>query len=353
MMAVNEEKMNELLGRFLNDFGATFHSAMAVIGDKLGLYKTLAESGPLTSEELAMRTGTTERYVREWLASQAAGGYASYDAEAGRFFLTEEQAFALTDENGPVFLPGAFQLALSAVRSEPRIATAFKTGEGVGWHEHDAGLFGGTERFFRPGYAANLVGSWIPALEGMDEKLKAGARVADVGCGHGASTILMAQAYPKSTFVGFDYHQPSIEHARRKASDAGVSDRVSFEVAKAKDYSGKDYDLVAFFDSLHDMGDPVGAANHVLGTLKPDGTWMIVEPFANDKVEDNLNPIGRIFYSASTMLCTPASRSQEVGLGLGAQAGEARIRDVVTTGGFKRFRRATETPFNLVFEARP
>jgi 2-polyprenyl-3-methyl-5-hydroxy-6-metoxy-1,4-benzoquinol methylase len=353
MMAVNEEKMNELLGRFLNDFGATFHSAMAVIGDKLGLYKTLAESGPLTSEELAMRTGTTERYVREWLASQAAGGYASYDAEAGRFFLTEEQAFALTDENGPVFLPGAFQLALSAVRSEPRIATAFKTGEGVGWHEHDAGLFGGTERFFRPGYAANLVGSWIPALEGMDEKLKAGARVADVGCGHGASTILMAQAYPKSTFVGFDYHQPSVEHARRKASDAGVSDRVSFEVAKAKDYSGNDYDLVAFFDSLHDMGDPVGAANHVLGTLKPDGTWMIVEPFANDKVEDNLNPIGRIFYSASTMLCTPASRSQEVGLGLGAQAGEARIRDVVTTGGFKRFRRATETPFNLVFEARP
>jgi 2-polyprenyl-3-methyl-5-hydroxy-6-metoxy-1,4-benzoquinol methylase len=352
-MAVNEEKMNELLGRFLNDFGATFHSAMAVIGDKLGLYKTLAESGPLTSEELAMRTGTNERYVREWLASQAAGGYASYDAEAGRFFLTEEQAFALTDEHGPVFLPGAFQLALSAVRSEPRIARAFKTGEGVGWHEHDAGLFGGTERFFRPGYAAHLVGSWIPALEGMDEKLKVGARVADVGCGHGASTILLAQAYPKSTFVGFDYHQPSIEHARRKASDAGVSERVSFEVAKAKDYSGNDYDLVAFFDSLHDMGDPVGAAKHVLGTLKPDGTWMIVEPFANDKVEDNLNPIGRIFYSASTMLCTPASRSQEVGLGLGAQAGEARIRDVVTAGGFKRFRRATETPFNLVFEARP
>jgi 2-polyprenyl-3-methyl-5-hydroxy-6-metoxy-1,4-benzoquinol methylase len=353
MMSVNEEKMNELLGRFLNDFGATFHSAMAVIGDKLGLYKALAESGPLTSEELARRTGTTERYVREWLASQAAGGYASYDAEAGRFFLTEEQAFALTDENGPVFLPGAFQLALSAVKSEARIATAFQTGEGVGWHEHDAGLFGGTERFFRPGYAANLAGSWIPALEGVEEKLKVGARVADVGCGHGASTILMAQAYPKSTFVGFDYHQPSVEHARRKASDAGVSNRVSFEVAKAKDYAGNDYDLVAFFDSLHDMGDPVGAANHVLGTLKPDGTWMIVEPFANDKVEDNLNPIGRIFYAASTMLCTPASRSQEVGLGLGAQAGEARIRDVVTTGGFKRFRRATETPFNLVFEARP
>jgi 2-polyprenyl-3-methyl-5-hydroxy-6-metoxy-1,4-benzoquinol methylase len=352
-MAVNEEKMNELLGRFLNDFGGTFHSAMAVIGDKLGLYKALADGGPLTSEELAKRTGTTERYVREWLASQAAGGYASYDAATRRFFLTEEQAFALTDENGPVFLPGAFQLALSAVRSEPRIAKAFKTGEGVGWHEHDAGLFGGTERFFRPGYAANLTGSWIPALEGVEEKLNAGAKVADVGCGHGASTILMAQAYPKATFVGFDYHQASVEQARRKAEDAGVADRVTFEVAKAKDYKGRDYDLVAFFDSLHDMGDPAGAANHVLSTLKPDGTWMIVEPFANDKVEDNLNPIGRIYYSASTMLCTPASRSQEVGLGLGAQAGEARIRDVVTAGGFKRFRRASETPFNLVFEARP
>ena len=352
-MAINEEKMNELLGRFLNDFGGTFHSAMAVIGDKLGLYKAMAEAGPLTSEELAKRTGTTERYVREWLASQAAGGYASYDAATRRFFLTEEQAFALTNENGPVFLPGAFQLALSAVKSEPRIATAFKTGEGVGWHEHDPGLFCGTERFFRPGYAANLVGSWIPALEGVEKKLQAGAKVADVGCGHGASTILMANAYPKSTFVGFDYHEGSVEHARNKAKEAGVSDRVSFEVAKAKDYSGNDYDLVAFFDSLHDMGDPVGAANHVLGSLKSDGSWMIVEPFANDRVEDNLNPIGRIFYAASTMLCTPASRSQEVGLGHGAQAGEARIRNVVTTGGFKRFRRAAETPFNLVFEARP
>lgn len=352
-MAINEEKMNQLLGRFLGDFGGTLHCAMAVIGDKLGLYKAMAEAGPVTSEELAERTGTDERYVREWLASQAAGGYASYDAETGRFFLTEEQAFALTDENGPVFLPGAFQLALSALKSEPRISDAFRTGEGVGWHEHDAGLFHGTERFFRPGYAANLLSSWIPALEGVDEKLKAGARVADVGCGHGASTILMSQAYPKSTFVGFDYHQGSIEYARNKAVDAGVSDRVSFEVAKAKDYPGSDYDLVAFFDSLHDMGDPVGAAAHVLSTLKSDGSWMIVEPFANDKIEDNLNLIGRIFYSASTMICTPASRSQEVGLGLGAQAGEARIRDVATSGGFKRFRRATETPFNLVFEARP
>lgn len=352
-MAINEENLNQLLGRFLNDFGGTFHSAMAVIGDKLGLYKAMAEAGPLTSEELAERTGTTERYVREWLASQAAGGYASYDAATGRFFLTEEQAFALTDENGPIFLPGAFQLALSAVKSEPRIAEAFKTGEGVGWHEHDAGLFRGTERFFRPGYAANLVSSWIPALEGVEEKLKAGGKVADVGCGHGASTILMAQAYPKSTFVGFDYHQRSIDYARTKAGEAGVSDRVGFEKAKAKEYPGNDYDFVAFFDCLHDMGDPVGAAAHVLTSMKTDGSWMIVEPFANDKLEENFNPIGRIFYSASTMICTPASRSQEVGMGLGAQAGEARIRDVVTSGGFKRFRRATQTPFNLVFEARP
>jgi len=352
-MAIDQDKMNDLLGRFLNDFGGTLHSAMAVIGDKLGLYKAMAEAGPVTSEELAARTGTTERYVREWLASQAAGGYASYDAATGRFFLTEEQAFALTDENGPVFLPGAFELALSAVRAEPRISDVFRTGEGVGWHEHDAGLFRGTERFFRPGYAANLINSWIPALEGIEEKLKSGARVADIGCGHGASTILMAESYPKSTFFGFDYHNGSIDVARKKAANAGVSDRVSFETATAKDYPGKDFDFVAVFDALHDMGDPVGAAAHVLSTMKSDASWMIVEPFANDKVEDNLNPLGRIFYSASTLLCTPASRSQEVGLGLGAQAGEARIREVVTGAGFTRFRRASETPFNLVFEARP
>ncbi|HWN99476.1 MAG TPA: class I SAM-dependent methyltransferase [Blastocatellia bacterium] len=352
-MAIDNDKLNELVGRFLNDFGGTLHSAMAVIGDKLGLYKAMAEAGPVTSEELARRTGANERYVREWLASQAAGGYASYDAATGRFFLTEEQAFALTDETGPVFLPGAFELALAAVKAEPRISQAFKTGEGVGWHEHDSGLFRGTERFFRPGYAANLISSWIPALDGVEEKLKSGARVADVGCGHGASTILMAEAYPKSQFTGFDYHQGSIDNARKKAAEAGVSDRVSFEAATAKDYPGKDFDLVAVFDALHDMGDPVGAAAHVLGTIKSDGSWMIVEPFANDKVEDNLNPLGRLAYSVSTLVCTPASRSQEVGLGLGAQAGEARIRDVVTQGGFKRFRRATETPLNLVFEARP
>ena len=351
-MSVDEQRLNELVGRFLNDFGGTLHSAMAVIGDKLGLYKALAK-GPISSRELAQQTGTNERYVREWLASQAAGGYVNYDPAKNEFSLSDEQAFALTDEHGPLFFPGAFQLALSAVRSEPRISDAFKTGAGVGWHEHDSGLFAGTERFFRPGYMANLTSSWIPALDGLEKRLNAGAKVADVGCGHGASTILMAQSYPQSTFVGFDYHEASIEEARRKAQQAGVSNRVTFEVAKAKDYPGNDYDLVAFFDSLHDMGDPSGAAAHVLSTLKPDGWWMIVEPFANDKLEDNLNPIGRIFYSASTMLCTPSSRSQEVGLGLGAQAGEARLREVVTAGGFKQFRRATETPFNLVFEARP
>jgi 2-polyprenyl-3-methyl-5-hydroxy-6-metoxy-1,4-benzoquinol methylase len=351
-MSVDEQKLNELVGRFLGDFGGTLHSAMAVIGDKLGLYKALA-AGPLTSRELAQKTRANERYVREWLASQAAGGYVNYDPAMDQFSLSDEQAFALTDENGPLFFPGAFQLALSAVRSEPRISDAFKTGAGVGWHEHDSGLFAGTERFFRPGYAANLTSSWIPAFDGLEERLNAGAKVADVGCGHGASTILMAQSYPQSTFIGFDYHEPSIEYARRKANQAGVSNRVTFEVAKAKNYPGTEYDLVAFFDSLHDMGDPAGAAAHVIGTLKQDGWWMIVEPFANDKLEDNLNPIGRIFYSASTMLCTPSSRSQEVGLGLGAQAGEARIREVVTAGGFKQFRRATETPFNLVFEARP
>jgi 2-polyprenyl-3-methyl-5-hydroxy-6-metoxy-1,4-benzoquinol methylase len=352
-MSINEEKLNQLLGQFLNDFGAVFHGAMVVIGDKLGLYKALAEAGPITAKDLADRTGTAARYVSEWLASQAAGGYVTYDGASGCYSLTEEQAFTMANEDSPAFLPGAFQLAVAAVKSEGKIEQAFRSGEGVGWHEHDPELFRGTERFFRPGYAANLMTSWIPALDGVEEKLKAGARVADVGCGHGASTILMAKAFPKSTFLGFDYHGRSIEFARKAASEAGVSDRATFEVAKAKDYPGRDYDFVTFFDCLHDMGDPVGASAHVLETLKGDGVWMLVEPFAGDKLEDNLNPVGRAFYGASTLLCTPASLSQEVGLGLGAQAGEARLREVVTAGGFSRFRRATETPFNLVFEVRP
>lgn len=350
---MNEDRLNQLLGQFLNDFGAVFHGAMVVIGDRLGLYKALAGGGSMTPKELADQTGTTERYVREWLASQAAGGYVTYDPASGRYSLTEEQAFTMANEDSPAFLPGAFQLAVAAVKSETRIEQAFRSGDGVGWHEHDPELFRGTERFFRPGYAANLMTSWIPSLEGVEEKLKAGARVADVGCGHGASTILMAKAYPNSTFFGFDYHGRSIEYARKAAGEAGLANRVTFEVAKAKDYPGTDYDLVTFFDCLHDMGDPVGAAAHVLKSLKSDGTWMIVEPYAGDKLEDNLNPLGRAFYGASTLLCTPASLSQEVGLGLGAQAGEARIREVVNAGGFTRFRRATETPFNLVFEARP
>ncbi|HEY0079581.1 MAG TPA: methyltransferase domain-containing protein [Pyrinomonadaceae bacterium] len=340
------------MGKFVADFGATFHAGLVVIGESLGLYKALAGEA-LTPAELAERTGTDERYIREWLNSQAAGEYVQYNPSTGRYSLSEEQAFALADEKSPAYLPGAFLLAVSALRAVPQITEKFRTGEGFGWHEHDHGLFRGTELFFRPGYAANLTSSWIPSLDGVEAKLRAGAKVADVGCGLGASTILMAQTYPSSTFFGYDYHDGSIEMARQRAEEAGVSDRVKFEVARAKDYPGGGYDFVAFFDCLHDMGDPVGAATHVRETLSPDGTWMVVEPFAGDKVEDNLNPVGRIYYSASTLLCTPASKSQEVGLALGAQAGEARLREVVTGGGFSQFRRAAETPFNIVYEAKP
>jgi 2-polyprenyl-3-methyl-5-hydroxy-6-metoxy-1,4-benzoquinol methylase len=350
---MNPDRLNELLGRAVVDFGATFHAALVRIGDKLGLYRVLADTGPQSPAELAARTGTAERYVREWLCNQAAGGYVMYDSRTGKFHLSEEQAFALADENSPAFLPGAFQCALAAIKAEERLSERFKSGEGLGWHEHDPELFVGTERFFRPSYAANLISSWIPALEGVEEKLIKGARVADVGCGLGASTILMAGSYPKSEFIGFDYHDKSIEIAKQRAGAVGMSDRTRFEVAKAKEYPGSGYDLVTFFDCLHDMGDPTGASSHVLSTLKKDGTWMIVEPFAGDKIEDNFNPIGRAFYGASTLLCTPASLSQEVGLALGSQAGEKRLREVVTDGGFSRFRRVAQTPFNLVFEAKP
>jgi len=352
-MAINQDKLHEFLGKAIVDFGATFNAALIRIGDKLGLYKALASGGPQTPAELAKRTGTAERYVREWLSAQAAGGYVTYDSSNGRFHLSEEQAFAMADESSPVFLPGAFQCALAAVKAEEKLTERFKTGQGLGWHEHHPELFVGTERFFRPGYAANLISAWIPALTGVATKLKNGARVADVGCGLGASTILMAKSYPRSEFVGFDYHDKSVETAKQRAKDAGVGDRIRFEVAKAKDYPGQDYDFVTFFDCLHDMGDPAGASTHVRSTLKKDGTWMIVEPFAGDKLEDNLNPIGRAFYGASALICTPASLSQEVGLALGAQAGEKRLREVVTSGGFSQFRRATQTPFNLIFEARP
>ena len=352
-MAVDETKLNEFVGKMVGDMGAAMTAALMIIGDKLGLYKELA-ANKLTSAELAKSTGTTERYVREWLAAQAAAGYVNYDPDGGgRYSLSPEQAMVFANEGSPVFMPGFAEVIQSMWRDEPKITEAFKSGKGVGWHEHDACLFRGTERFFRPGYAAHLVEAWLPALEGVVDKLKRGARVADVGCGHGASTIIMAKAFPKSEFVGYDYHQPSIAKASDAAKNAGASSNIRFEVASAKDFAGKDFDLVTFFDCLHDMGDPVGAAGHVRKSLKPDGAWMIVEPFAHDKLTDNLNPIGRIFYAASVMICTPASLSQEVGLGLGAQAGEARLRKVVTEGGISRFRRATETPFNLVLEARP
>ena len=350
-MAINPDKLNEFVGKAVGDLGATLGAALVVIGDKLGLYKAMKD-GPLTSEELAKKTSTSERYVREWLAAQAAGGYVAYDAKAGRYFLTDEQAECLTNEASPACVLGGFQAMVAAVKTAPKVMEAFRSGKGVGWHEHEPDLFQGTERFFRPGYNAHLAAEWIPALEGVDAKLKAGAVVADVGCGHGASTIIMAKAYPQSKFRGFDYHKPSIDAATQRAKEAGVSARVSFEVASAKDYPGT-YDLVAFFDCLHDMGDPVGASAHVRQSLKPDGTWLLVEPFAKDKVEDNLNPIGRVFYSASTLICCPASLSQEVGAALGAQSGEARMRQVMEKAGFKRFRRATETPFNLVYEIRP
>jgi SAM-dependent methyltransferase len=352
-MQMDEAKVEAFVGQALGELGATLNAALVVIGDRLGLYKAMAGAGALTAAELAERTSTNERSVREWLNAQAAGGYVAYDAETGRYELPPEQAFVLADEDSPYYLPGAFELMAAAVRDEPQITSSFRHGAGVGWHEHSHGVFEGCERFFRPGYQHNLVQSWIPALDGVEDKLRAGARVADVGCGHGASTLIMAQAYPESTFVGFDYHDRSIEQANERARAAGIADRVRFEVASAQDFAGQGFDLAATFDCLHDMGDPVSAAKHVLGSLAPDGTWLIVEPFAGDRVEDNLNPVGRIYYAASTLLCTPASLSQDVGLALGAQAGEARLRDVVTCGGFTRFRRAAETPFNLVLEARP
>ena len=351
--AINETKLHEFMMKAVGDMGAAMHAVLVLMGDRLGLYKGMGDSEPVTPAELAARTGTNERYVREWLNANAASGYVTYDAAAKTYALPPEQALALAVENSPVFLPGAFQIISACFNDEGKIEDAFRTGKGVGWHEHHHDLFHGTERFFRPGYNANLVSAWLPALEGVVEKLERGAKVADVGCGHGASTILMAKTYPASSFVGSDYHDGSIETARARAAEAGVGDRATFEVSPAAGYSGKGYDLVTMFDCLHDMGDPLGAARHVRGSLKPDGTWMIVEPYAEDRVEGNLNPVGRAYYAFSTLLCTPASLSQEVGLALGAQAGEARIKDVVTAAGFTRFRRAAQTPFNLVFEARP
>ncbi len=351
-MAVDMDKLQEFIGKFAGDLGATAAAGSVVIGHRLGLYKALA-TGPATPEELAARTHTSPRYIGEWLRGQAAGGYVCYDPAAGTFSMTEEQAFALTNPDNGVYLPGAFVLALGALKAEPRITEAYRTGAGLGWHEHDEDVFVGCEQFFRPGYVANLIPSWIPALEGVQEKLRAGASVADIGCGLGASTILLAQEFPNSTFSGSDYHGESIELARKRAGEAGVGDRVTFEVASAASFSGSGYDLAATFDCLHDMGDPLTAARHVRQALKPDGTWLVVEPFAANDTAGNMNPVGRIYYSFSTLLCVPNALSQPGGYALGAQAGEAAIRQLVTDAGFTRFRRATETPFNLVYEVRP
>jgi SAM-dependent methyltransferase len=351
--AVDMDKLMQFVFRAVDEVGATLNTALVVMGDRLGLYRDMAAAGPSSPAEIAERTGTAERYIREWLNAQAAGGYVTYDPDSGRYTLPPEQAMALTVPDCPAYLPGFFQIALGSMIDSPKIVDVVKTGAGFGWGDHVHDVHEGCERFFRTGYNAHLVSEWLPALDGVIGKLEAGARVADVGCGHGASTVLMAQAFPKSSFTGSDNHDGSIDAARRAGQDAGVTDRATFETASSGAYSGTDYDLVTMFDCLHDMGDPVGAARHVLGTLKPDGTWMIVEPFAGDRVEDNLNPVGRAFYGFSTLLCTPSSLSQDVGLALGAQAGEARIADVVKSAGFTRFRRVAQTPFNIVYEARP
>jgi SAM-dependent methyltransferase len=348
---IDNDKLMEFVGQFAGDLGATVSAGNIVLGDRLGLYRALAQ-GPASASELAERTGTNTRYVTEWLRGQAAGGYVEYDATADTYSLTAEKAFALTDPDGPLYLPGAFELALGTLAAVPRREQAFRTGAGLGWHEHDHQVFTGCEKFFRPGYLAHLVAEWIPALDDVQAKLEQGAKVADIGCGHGASTVLMAQAFPSSSFVGSDYHDGSIAQAGKRAAEAGVTDRVAFEVAGAQSFSGTGYTLVTSFDCLHDMGDPLGAARHVRDSLAADGTWLIVEPAAADDVADNLNPVGRVYYNFSTLLCVPNALSQSGGYALGAQAGEKAIRQVCTDAGFTRFRRVAETPFNLVYEAR-
>jgi 2-polyprenyl-3-methyl-5-hydroxy-6-metoxy-1,4-benzoquinol methylase len=355
MREPNPDKLNELAGKLVGDLGAALAGASILLGDRLGLYKAMASGEPVTSAELAKKTKLHERYVREWLSAQAASGYVDYDAREDTFSLSPEQAMAFAEENSPIFFAGAFDIVQSTYLDEPKVEEAFRTGNGVGWHDHSKCLFSGTERFFRPGYNANLVSSWLPALDGIEAKLKAGAKVADVGCGHGASTILMAKAYPNSEFFGFDYHAPSLERAKELAKEAGVSDRITFAKATAKDFPAKDYDLVAFFDCLHDMGDPVGVAQYAREHLEENGAVLLVEPIALDDRATNIaeNPLAALLYAASSTLCTPNSLSQEVGLGLGAQAGEARLRDVFTEAGFTTFRRTAETPLNMILEARP
>ncbi|MCO6432326.1 MAG: methyltransferase domain-containing protein [Deltaproteobacteria bacterium] len=351
-MSVNEEQLNLFLGKMVNELGAAATGALVMLGDRLGLYKAISEAGPLTAAEIANHTGTSERYVREWAACQAASGYINYDGESDRFSMSPEQKLVLSDENSPFLMTGGYFSVASLYADEPRLEAAFRSGSGIAWSDHNACLFCGTAKFFRPGYQANLISAWLPALDGVVEKLKRGAKVADVGCGFGSSTIIMAKAFPESEFIGFDIHEESIRHAREEAEKLKVQN-VTFQLGAAKSYPGKGYDLVTFFDCLHDMGDPQGAARHVLSTLNDDGSWMVVEPFANDSLHENLNPVGRVYYAFSTAVCVPASLSQESGAALGAQAGEKRLREVIMGGGFSRFRRATQTPFNLILEARP
>ena len=352
-MDVNEDRLNSFMGKMIGDVGAAMSASLVLLGDKLGLYKALAKGGPMDPATLAQATGTSERYIREWLSAQAASGYVEYDSATGKFSMLPEQILALADEDSPVFLGAVGSLVSATFLDEPKISEAFKTGKGVGWNKRSECLFCGTARFFRTSYKHYLVQEWLPALEGVVAKLERGAKVADVGCGHGVSTRLMAEAFPNSTFYGFDYHDGSIEAARKASSEAGLSGRVHFDVQSAKTVPAHGFDLVCFFDCLHDMGDPVGALRHTRSAMADDGTCLLIEPFAKDRLEDNLKPVGRVYYAASTMVCTPASLDQEVGLALGAQAGEARLRGVARQGGFTRFRRATETPFNIVYEARP
>jgi ubiquinone/menaquinone biosynthesis C-methylase UbiE len=352
-MSVNPDKLNAFVMKFLSDFGASLQGPNILMGEQLGLYKAIGAWGPIAPKELAEKTDTNERYIQEWCAGQAASGYINYDSMSGKFSLSPEQSLALTSESNPLYFPGAFYLVSAMYKDERKLADAYRSGKGFGWGEHNVDLFSGTKKFFKPGYVANLVASWLPSLDGVVPKLQAGGKVADVGCGLGASTIIMAKAYPKSKFVGYDYHMESIEMARNDAVTENATANADFEVATAKDYPGKDFDLVTFFDCYHDMGDPVGAGKHVLQSLKRDGTWMIVEPFAKDTVQDNMNPVGRIFYNASSMLCVPSSLAQEVGLALGAQASDATIMSTIKAAGFTRVRKATETPLNRIFEARP
>ncbi|MFK8012242.1 MAG: class I SAM-dependent methyltransferase [Marinicellaceae bacterium] len=351
-MEINEDKLHDLLGKIVVEMGAAANGPLITIGDKLGLYKTLAQSKILSASQLANKTGTALRYVQEWLAAQAASGYVEYDEKSHQFYMTPEQAAAFGDSNSPVFMTGAFYAITSLYHDEPKMLEAFKTGKGISWGDHHTCLFCGTEKFFSPSYSGNLVNSWIPALDGVTEKLSNGAKVADIGCGHAASTIIMAKAFPKSHFIGIDFHLESIEKAQQRANQAGVKN-IEFKVATAKDYDDKDFDFITFFDCLHDMGDPVGACAHAKKALKPDGSCMIVEPFANDSIKDNLNPVGRAFYAFSTQLCVPCSKNQEVGLALGAQAGLKRLTETIKTGGFKFCEKAAETPFNLILEVKP